>query len=90
MAQDIQNEGNKARALSGVAEAIFHLDPEGALPIFYEAFKASRYGGRESFFHVLEVASKSIAAIDEGQTLWNVYQEIDKVERWWGESGTTS
>lgn len=63
----IQDKRGKALALSEVAEAIFHLDHEGELHIFYGAFNTSRYGGSEAFFQVLDKASKPIAAIDGGK-----------------------
>jgi myo-inositol catabolism protein IolC len=89
-AQFIQDDKFKARALSEVAAEMFNFNPGQSILIFHQAFKAARYSGHEMVFQVLVSASKPITAIDDGQTLWRVYQEIMQVDSWWGASGTTS
>jgi hypothetical protein len=39
--------------------------------------------GRGGVFDVLSEGAPLLAAIDQGQTLWEVYQAIREVEAWW-------
>lgn len=39
---------------------------------------------RASLFQVLEGEAASLAALNQGETLWHVYEAVQDVDRWWG------
>ena len=56
---------------------------QGLVPAL-EAFQAAQWVGRGTLFSVLWYAAPALAGIDRGRTLWDVYQRVVEVERWWG------
>ena len=54
-----------------------------ALQMLEDALEAARITGRESVFAALGQGSVAMAAIDEGQTLWRIYDAVVKIEGWW-------
>ena len=38
---------------------------------------------RESLFLLLGGLASNLAALDQGETLWQIYQAIMEVESWW-------
>jgi hypothetical protein len=80
----IRNEEGRARALGGVAQALAQMGEHAwAMQLLRTAFAAARHAGRESVFKVLAEGASTLAAIDQGETLWLVYEAMCDVDRWW-------
>ncbi|MCI0563862.1 MAG: hypothetical protein MN733_35765 [Nitrososphaera sp.] len=73
----IRGEGSKADALSRLA------GDNQALDITIDAIQTARFAGRREVFNALAQGAVALAAKDGGQTLWEVYGAILKVEAWW-------
>jgi hypothetical protein len=72
-------------ALSGVAQAMAQIGQhETARQHLRTAFTIARLARRASVFTVLGDAAPILAAVDQGQTLWRVYQAVQEVDGWWG------
>jgi len=56
---------------------------ERALQILCDHFITARLGGRASVLYILEEGAAVLADIDQGQTLWQVYEALMKVWSWW-------
>ena len=57
-----------------------------AVEILQVALLQSRYLGRDSVLQVLAEGSPVLAAIDNGATVWQIYQAIQEIESWWNTS----
>ncbi|HKH86534.1 MAG TPA: hypothetical protein VKA40_08285 [Nitrososphaera sp.] len=44
---------------------------------------SARFSGQQTVLETLAVGASTIAAIDQGQTPWQVYQALVEIERWW-------
>jgi hypothetical protein len=47
------------------------------------AFTEARPAGRSEVFEVLQDRASALAALDQGQTLWQVYEAVMEVDSWW-------
>jgi hypothetical protein len=84
VAEAIQDDGPKASALSAVVHAMAQAGEYlKGLQVLRNAVWSSRLFSREEMFRVLEVAAESLAAIDKGTTLWQIYETIQEVDGWW-------
>ena len=83
-AEGIGDEGPRAEALSGVAQALAQIEqPNRALAVCLKAFRAARSGGRDTVFLVLGQAAPTLAGIEHGQVLRQVYDQVMEVMSWW-------
>jgi hypothetical protein len=82
----LSDEDAKSIALRSIAHS-FHLigQEDLAQKVLRSAFVEARLGGRSCAFTVLETGTPILAAIDQGQVLWDVYGSIMKEEDWWRE-----
>lgn len=48
------------------------------------AFITARLSGRSNAFETLQRSTMALAALDQGETLWRVYEAVMEVEGWWG------
>jgi hypothetical protein len=84
-AQTIRSPWAKSMALRDVVGLLVEAGAHGqALRAFQEACITARLAGRKSLFQVLRDGATALAAVDGGQTLWQVYAAIMDVEGWWG------
>jgi tetratricopeptide (TPR) repeat protein len=83
-ARAITDEGQRAYALRDMAQA---LDQEGnvaeALRVWQIALQEARWVGCGQVFQVLGSGASLLARLDEGQTLWAVYEAVMEIEGWW-------
>jgi hypothetical protein len=86
-AQAIQNKRYRAEALSRVFQALIEIDPDQAWGVLVEAVQTARLDGRDVLFEVIGRVAPTLATLDDGQTLLHAYQEIMKIEAWWGGAG---
>jgi len=78
-------EGGKVGVLSRIGQALTEVGQQKqALHVLRTAFARARHTGREGIFDVLKYAAVTLGAIDEGQTLWRVYETLQEVDNWWG------
>jgi hypothetical protein len=56
---------------------------EQALYVLRTACTRARQRGRSSVFSVLQASAVTLAAIDNGQILWYIYEAIQEVDSWW-------
>ncbi|MCL4301570.1 MAG: hypothetical protein KJ077_38070 [Anaerolineae bacterium] len=85
VAEAIEDEVLKAVALSGVAQALAQAG--GSMPvqqIWRDVFATARLAGRKRIFETLQDSTMALVALDQGETLWQVYQAVMEVEGWWG------
>jgi hypothetical protein len=84
-AEAIGDERSRAQALSAVAQALAATEQnQQALDAYLKAFKSAWLAGRGTTLSVLEQAAPTLAGIDGGQTLLQVYENVVAVEAWWG------
>ena len=55
-----------------------------ARQIWRDTFTTARLVGREHIFNTLQNSAPVLATLDQGETLWQVYEAVMKVEGWWG------
>jgi len=85
VADAIKNEGAKAEALSRTARAFQGLqEQKRSLQLLRQAIAAARSADRAGLFTVLTHSAAVIGVIDNGATLWSVYNAVKQVEGWWG------
>jgi hypothetical protein len=78
------DKNEKAPILSYVAKVLTEgSEPEKGKPLLQAALSSARFSGQQTVLETLPVGASAIAAIDQGQTLWQVYQALLEVERWW-------
>lgn len=47
------------------------------------ALLQARYAGRDSVLEVLAEGVPALAALDNGDTVWQLYQAIEEIDGWW-------
>jgi hypothetical protein len=83
-AETIEDEAYKARGLSKVVQALTQTgQSERTWQILPIVFATARLARRETVFEVLQNVATTLAVINQGQTLWRVYQAVMGVEGWW-------
>lgn len=85
-AKTIGSTKYKAEAFNRIAPAILQTGQKidaNAWQALQDAFEEARLIGCRSVFDVLQNGSTILAAIDRGQTLWEVCDATMEVERWW-------
>lgn len=83
-AEVIKNGSDKANMFSEIAQALAHMGHQKrALLVLRNALVVARSASRERVLNVLKQNAITLAAIDQGQTLWRVYQAVMEVESWW-------
>jgi tetratricopeptide (TPR) repeat protein len=58
--------------------------PKQVRQVLRDAFTIVRLAGRERVFETLKYSASALAALDQGETLWRVYEAVMEVEGWWG------
>jgi tetratricopeptide (TPR) repeat protein len=56
---------------------------DAAFTAFGRACDVARRGGRELLFEVLQHEARLLAGLDQGETLWNIFNTIETVDSWW-------
>jgi tetratricopeptide (TPR) repeat protein len=71
----------------GLGETIRALTEKGcfdqAMQQFRKALAIAR-AGRGSVFAALECGAATLSSIDQGKSLWRVYEIIEEIDSWWG------
>lgn len=84
----IRSERGKGDALSTVTPILLQSDHrERALSAWVAQFSKARLASRDVFLDTLGKAASFISALDQGQTLWNIYKAVVEVEGWWERPG---
>ena len=84
IAESIVYKEDKAIALSSISQALTYIgQQEQALDVLQTAFTTARLAGRKYVFGVLERGAATLKAIDQGLTLWRVYEAVLEVDSWW-------
>lgn len=74
----------KAALLSIVAKALTKAgQSEKGLYLFRAALNSAKSAGREAVLETLATAASTLAAFDQGETLWRIYESIVEIEDWW-------
>jgi tetratricopeptide (TPR) repeat protein len=69
--------------LGGLAVATKRLgNQQAALTFFGKALMVAHSAGCAQFWKTLAKTSDCLALIDQGQTLWESYQELNRIEHW--------
>ena len=83
-AEVIEEPADKAVAVSVAAQALAQIEQrERALQVLQTAFTTSQQASRYYVFRVLEESTAALAALDQGETLWNLYQVVREIDGWW-------
>jgi len=81
--ESVSDHGHRARALAGVGSALASNGMrDQAMLLFRVALNEARLGGRDAVLEVVTHAAETIAAIDDGETLWNIYEDLVKSDEW--------
>jgi tetratricopeptide (TPR) repeat protein len=59
-----------------------------AIATLANAFAEARTAGRRHFYEALEGGATTLAAIDQGDALWRIYEATIQVEGWWSSSSS--
>lgn len=82
--ETIEDEVAKALAFRLVAFMLTTTgQPDQAQSFLRNSFNMARLVGREFVFDMLGTGAQDLAALDQGETLWQVYQAVMEVEGWW-------
>ncbi len=74
----------KAQVLCRLSELLTQKQaPEKGLDIWKAAFNGAETRGREEMWELLGTGAGTLAAVDGGATLWNIYQAVSQIETWW-------
>ena len=85
VADSIQDKMYKTEALSTLAWALEQIgEQEQAAQCLQETLVEARMAGRPFLFEALGCGAETLAAVDGGQVLWDVSEEIHEVDAWWG------
>ncbi|MFC1878759.1 hypothetical protein ACFLZW_02485 [Chloroflexota bacterium] len=79
--EKIESPRNKALTQAKLAK---RFDDDVRIKMLYEAFVLASNSGRDTLFSILADEANFLADIDNGQTLWGIYQVIQEVDSWWG------
>ncbi len=80
----LQNEKLKAVAQSNIAKVLNLVEcHEAAVAAACTALETARLSSRESVFNALQQVVPAIASIDDGHTLWSIFESVMEVESWW-------
>jgi hypothetical protein len=80
----IQDENVRIDALSRVARTLALIEPPSqALLVWSKGLVEAKAAGLHSVFSILKEGAALIAAIDNGQKLWSIYETVIEVEEWW-------
>lgn len=83
----IQDEGDKASALSAGHQTIVKAGQHTkALQVLRTAFRTSRLAGRDAIFRTLKGGTTRLACIDDDQTLWKIWGDIQEGQGSWRDS----
>ncbi|MBE7468959.1 MAG: hypothetical protein DPW09_03360 [Anaerolineae bacterium] len=78
-------EMQKKAALRDITQALAQAGrTTEAYPIWRDFF-ISTFLSRKRAFTILQHSAPALAALDQGETLWQVYQAVMEVEGWWSE-----
>jgi hypothetical protein len=55
---------------------------DDALVLLQRALLSARMAGRDTVLEVLADTADTIAAINDGETLWKIYEEIAAIDAW--------
>jgi tetratricopeptide (TPR) repeat protein len=74
----------KVKASGFYAQAIStEIGHQEALPLFIEVFNESRLAGRFWFLDTFSMAAPTLAAMDGGETLFQISNTFQEVDSWW-------
>jgi tetratricopeptide (TPR) repeat protein len=73
----IHSEAAQALAMAGRSQE--------ACTLLHTALKIAYPHGREAVLHVLTAGVLALAAVDEGKSLWQGYQALVEIDRWWNQ-----
>jgi hypothetical protein len=54
-----------------------------ALALWESALEFEFLNGRRWALNVIAVGARSLAAVDDGKSLWDLFQSFAQVENWW-------
>jgi hypothetical protein len=78
------DKNEKALILSAVAKVLTDGgEPQKGKYILQAALNSARLAGQETVLNTLATGASTVAAIDQGRTLWQAYQALLEVESWW-------
>jgi hypothetical protein len=84
VAHGITDEGERVGALRDVVQALDEIrNVEGALAVWQMALQEARWVGCAEVFQVVAIGASLLAHLDEGRTLWGVFEAVREVEGWW-------
>jgi len=81
----IKPKRDKGITLSLIAQVLnLAGQNEQAMNVTQATLAAARPTGRETVFEVMGYLTGILGSINEGQTLWRVYEAIQEIDGWWG------
>jgi hypothetical protein len=82
--KEIGDKWHSIRTLTDVAQDLTQVGQvTQALYVLRTAFRYARLAGREAVFGALHGGAPALAAIDQGQTLWRIYEAVLEIDGWW-------
>jgi tetratricopeptide (TPR) repeat protein len=89
VSETIEDEWHKVHMLSGMNQLLIKTGQEEFVRrALRSAFTLIPLVGRKGVLRVLQKSAMALAGLDQGQTLWQVYQAVMEVESWWGPSSS--
>ena len=86
LAESIQDERMRSWTLSEISTILARSGKQKeSLEVFASTFTANRHATRENVFGLIGSHSFFLADLDQGQTLWQIYQAVQDTEGWWGQ-----
>jgi tetratricopeptide (TPR) repeat protein len=84
LVRGIENDQLKETAYNDLMQALVQLGQEERVAsILHDALTLARSISRSSVFKVLESAGIALNCIDQGDTLWRIFQDIRETDAWW-------
>jgi hypothetical protein len=81
----VDDDQHKVITLNKIAQALAQAGhPIRARQVLLDTFTIARLTGRTSVFEMLQYNAPTLAILDQGETLWQVYEAVMEVEGWWG------
>ena len=91
IAQRIPDPKHRATLLSRVAHVLTEAGrPEEGLKMLVVALEASSIAGQDTVRQVLADGAATLSAIDGGDLLWKLCQELEKVDDWFAPSSPSN
>lgn len=83
-AKGFDNTSTRTEASSRIGQELTRVGQlDKARNLLKSTFSSPILDGRSSFFTVLQNGATTLALLDNGKTLWQIYQAIQEVDGWW-------